>query len=105
MGAGKHPLELGLCDTGLQFVIQLSHFDKGIFIPGFTAEFNQNLHILQEAHEPVPAINCLLHGSTITQDLLSAVTVVPEAGFGNPRLQFLDILPFAIYVKETPEER
>jgi len=105
MGAGQHPLELGLYDTGLQFVIQLPHFGKGIFIPCFTAEFNQNLHILQEAHEPVPAIHGLLHGSTITQDLLGAVTVVPEARFGDPRLKFLDILPFAIYVKETPEER
>jgi hypothetical protein len=30
------------------------------------------------------------------------VIVIPETGGSNPRLQFLDVLPQLIYVKETP---
>ncbi len=103
MGTGKHLPELRPGDPCLQLVDQQPDLGEGILVLGVTPQFYENPCVIQLPPQPVPAINRLLQNSPVPQNLLGGIGVIPETRLCNARLQFLDILPFAIYFKETPE--
>jgi hypothetical protein len=103
MWSGKHPLEF----CGNQFLFQLfiefvGFLENGLIF-GLAAEFDENLDIFRLALQAVPACQYLLDGGPLAKNDLSLLIVIPEAGCRDAGLYLLDILPFAIYVKETPE--
>lgn len=103
MGTGEHLPELRPGDPLLQLVDQRPDLREGILVLGVTSQFYENPCVIQLPPQPVPSINRLLQGRPVLQDLLRGIGVIPETRLRNERLQFLDILPFAIYFKETPE--
>jgi hypothetical protein len=76
---------------------------KGRLILDFAAEFNQNTNIFRKPYQLVPAIENLFNNGSFTQDSLGRLIVIPKALNSYAGFNFLNILPLAIYVKETPE--
>src|SRR5512146_1710270 len=103
MGAREHPLELGLADPFLKLVVEFPHLGEGRFVLRLAPQLDEDLDVLPLPVEPVPSGNGLLHGGPFLEDPLGSFLVVPETGDCDSCLQFLDILPLPIYVKETPE--
>jgi hypothetical protein len=103
MGTREHLLKLGSLDPPLQFVVEPLDLDEGLIILMLRTQFDEYVDVLDLTVEPVPRLHDLFEGGPLLQDLLGRLLVIPETGVGNLRFEFLDVLPLAVDVKETPE--
>jgi hypothetical protein len=103
MGTREHLLKLGSLDPLLQFVVEPPDLDEGLIVLLLRTQFDENENVLNLTVEPIPRLHDLFEGGPFLQDLLCLLLVIPEAGVGNLCFEFLDILPLAVDVKETPE--
>ena len=103
MGAGEHLLEFSGGNPFLQFIVQPSDFGKSFTIFRFRTKFDEDPDVLHLPGKPVPTLNRLFLGGPLLEYSLGGLGIVPEARLGNFSLEFLDILPLTVYVKETPK--
>src|SRR6185369_3145218 len=103
MRAGEHPLEFGSNHLFFKLFIQFMHFLKGCLILGLAPQLYKHSDIFRLAHQAVPARQYLLDHGSFAKDDLRLLIVIPETGCCDAGFYLLNILPFAIYVKETPE--
>jgi hypothetical protein len=103
VGSGEHSLEFCRSDSFFKLLVLLVCLLKRSLILDFTAEFNQNTNIFSLPYQVVPTVENLFNNGSIPQDCLGRLIVIPKARDCYAGFNLLNILPLAIYVKETPE--
>lgn len=105
MGTGKHLPELGLGNALLNLIVQRPDLGQGRLVLGLAPQFDEYPDIIQLPSQSVPPVDGLFQAGPLPEHLLRGITVIPEPGLRDAGFQLLDILPLAIYFKETPEAR
>jgi hypothetical protein len=105
MGAGQHPLELGLFNAGLQALIHAVDFSQGLFVLSLFTQLNHHPHIIGLTVKRVPRLQQFFNNSAFFQDILRTGGVIPKTGGSDTGIKLLQLFPFAIQVKETSEGR
>jgi len=103
MGAGEHPLEFGGNHLFFELFIQFVGFLESRLILDLAAQLDQDSDICSLPLQAVPARQDLLDDGPFPKNDLGLLVIIPETGCCDTGLYLLDILPLAIYVKETPE--
>src|SRR6185369_13374521 len=101
--SGEHPLEFGGNHLFFKLFIQFVSFLKSRLVLDLAAELDKHADIFSLTLQAVPARQYLFDHGSFAKDDLRPLIIIPETGCGDAGLYLLDILPFAIYVKETPE--
>jgi hypothetical protein len=103
VGTGEHSLELYSGHFSFKlFILFVCLLKRGLVLD-FTAKFNQSTNIFRQPYQTIPAVENLFNNGSFPQNCLRRLIVIPETLDGYAGLNFLNILPLAIYVKETPE--
>jgi len=101
IGPGEHALEF----HPVQFFQQSGDFRRcflnGIFVFGFLAKFTKNLNVIDGLIQGFKKLNRLFQTGLAFQDFLGRVLIVPEIRFSGLEFYILQLITFAMDVKEN----
>ena len=76
-------------------------FLNGIFVFGFLAKFTKNLNVIDGFIQRLEEFNRLFQAGLAFQDFLGRVLIVPEIRFSGLEFYLLQLIAFAMDVKEN----